>query len=81
MCSDCGKKFRSTAAAEFHASRSGHENFEESTEEIKPLTEEEKKQKLEELRAAMTIKRANKAKQDAEGVSFLLSFSFVDNLY
>ena len=39
---------------------------EESSEEIKPLTEEEKKQKLEELRAAMAIKRAAKSKQDAE---------------
>lgn len=29
---------------------SGHDQFEESTEVIKPLTEEEKKAKLEELR-------------------------------
>jgi len=66
VCSDCGKRFKSTAVAEYHATKSGHENFEESTEEIKPLTEEEKKQKLEELRAAMQIKRAAKAQQDAE---------------
>lgn len=32
---------------QFHAARSGHSNFSESTEEIKPLTEEEKKQQLE----------------------------------
>ena len=30
-----------------HAARSGHSNFSESTEEIKPLTEEEKKQQQE----------------------------------
>ena len=32
---------------QLHAARSGHSNFSESTEEIKPLTEEEKKQQLE----------------------------------
>ena len=36
----CGKKFRNTALAEFHADKSGHDQFSESTEEIKPLTEE-----------------------------------------
>lgn len=45
-CSDCGKLLKSAAFASFHAEKSGHTNFEESTEEIKPLTEEEKKQKL-----------------------------------
>ena len=64
VCDDCGKRFRSTAQAEFHASKSGHENFSESTEEIKPLTEEEKKQKLEDLRQKLAAKRANQAEQD-----------------
>lgn len=64
VCDDCGKRFRSTAQAEFHASKSGHENFSESTEEIKPLTEEEKKQKLEELRQRLAAKRAGQAEQD-----------------
>lgn len=64
VCDDCGKRFRSTAQAEFHASKSGHENFSESTEEIKPLTEEEKKQKLEELRLKLEAKRATQAEQD-----------------
>jgi hypothetical protein len=45
---------------------SGHENFSESTEEIAPLTEEEKKQRLEELRAKMAEKRANQAIMDKE---------------
>lgn len=30
-----------------HAGRTGHQNFAESTEEIKPLTEEEKKKTME----------------------------------
>ena len=45
---------------------SGHENFSESTEEIAPLTEEEKKQRLEELRAKMAEKRAKQAIEDKE---------------
>ena len=47
-CNECGRKLRSVAQAEFHASKSGHTDFAESTEEIAPLTEEEKKVKLQE---------------------------------
>lgn len=64
VCDDCGKQFRTTAMAEFHASKSGHENFSESTEELKPLTEEEKKKKLEEMRAALAEKRSRQSEQD-----------------
>ncbi|KAF8661293.1 hypothetical protein AX16_001392 [Volvariella volvacea WC 439] len=64
-CSECGKIFKNTALANFHAEKSGHDQFEESTEEIKPLTEEEKKAKLAELRSRMTEKRAKKAEEEA----------------
>ncbi|KAF2467011.1 uncharacterized protein BDR25DRAFT_292752 [Lindgomyces ingoldianus] len=64
VCDDCGKRFRSVNQAEFHASKSGHENFSESTEEIKPLTEEEKAAKLEEMKARLAEKRAMQAEQD-----------------
>lgn len=64
VCEECGKRFRSDAQAEFHASKSGHQNFAQSTEEIKPLTEEEKKARLEELRANVAAKRAEAAKKD-----------------
>lgn len=66
VCEDCGKKFRSTAQAEFHASKTGHENFAESTEEIKPLTEEEKAARLLELKEALAEKRAKQALIDKE---------------
>jgi len=66
VCEDCGKKFRSVAQAEFHASKTEHMNFSESTEEIAPLTEEEKKQRLEELRAALAEKRAKQVVLDKE---------------
>jgi|TARA_R110002003_G_scaffold38_2_gene2308 hypothetical protein len=66
VCDECGKKFRSVAQAEFHGSKTGHENFSESTEEIAPLTEEEKKQRLEELKSKLASKRAQQAEQDKE---------------
>ncbi|KAI0766042.1 ubiquitin-related domain-containing protein [Irpex lacteus] len=65
-CTECGKIFKNTALAQFHAEKSGHDQFEESTEEVKPLTEEEKKQKLAELREKMAAKRAAKAKEEAK---------------
>ena len=64
VCNDCGRKFRSQAQAEFHATKSGHVDFAESTEEIAPLTEEEKKAKLEDLRQKLAEKRAGGSEQD-----------------
>ncbi|KAL8797329.1 MAG: hypothetical protein Q9195_000483 [Heterodermia aff. obscurata] len=64
VCNDCGKKFRSQAQAEFHASKTEHINFAESTEEIAPLTEEEKKTKLEELKRKAAERRAGTSAQD-----------------
>lgn len=52
--------------ATFHANKSGHQSFEESTEEIKPLTEAEKVEKLAELRAKLQEKRAKQEKEDAK---------------
>lgn len=64
VCNECGKKFRSQGQAEFHASKTEHVDFSESTEEIAPLTEEEKKARLEELRKKLAEKRAKTSEQD-----------------
>ncbi|ODH12553.1 hypothetical protein ACO22_08151 [Paracoccidioides brasiliensis] len=64
VCNECGKKFRSQAQAEFHASKTEHVDFSESTEEIAPLTEEEKRAKLSELREKLAAKRAQMSEQD-----------------
>jgi UBX domain-containing protein 1/4 len=64
VCNECGKKFRSQAQAEFHASKTEHTDFAESTEEVAPLTEEEKAAKLELLRAKLAEKRAGESEQD-----------------
>lgn len=42
----CGRVLRNMDEAEFHAAKSGHANFSESTEEKRALTEEEKKEQL-----------------------------------
>lgn len=60
-CSECGKLFNTPLKAQFHASRTGHEDFEESTEEVKPMTEEEKAAHLEMLRKKLAEKRATQA--------------------
>ena len=36
-CSECGKIFKNTALANFHAEKSGHDQFEESTQEVNQL--------------------------------------------
>ena len=46
MVGSCGKLLKSEDEAQLHASRSGHTNFSESVEEVKPLTEEEKQAQL-----------------------------------
>lgn len=48
------------------STNSQHENFEQSTEEIAPLTEEEKKQKLAELREKAKEKKAKQSIIDKE---------------
>ncbi|KAL2196078.1 hypothetical protein P885DRAFT_38487 [Corynascus similis CBS 632.67] len=66
VCNECGKKFRNRDLASFHASKTDHTDFSESTEEIAPLTEEEKKAKLEELRQKLKEKRANQSVLEKE---------------
>lgn len=64
VCNDCGKRFKNQALAEYHATKTEHTDFSESTEEIAPLTEEQKAAKLEELRARLAAKRAVQAEKD-----------------
>lgn len=64
VCNECGKKFRSQAQAEFHATKTEHTDFSESTEELAALTEEQKKERLEELRQKLAAKRAAQAELD-----------------
>lgn len=64
VCNECGKKFRSKEQAEFHAQKTQHVDFAESTEDIAPLSSEEKKARLEKLRQRLAEKRAGTSAQD-----------------
>jgi UBX domain-containing protein 1/4 len=49
-CNECGRILSNMANLELHANKTGHSDFEESTECIKPLTEEEKVDKIAEIK-------------------------------
>ncbi|KAJ1959000.1 hypothetical protein IWQ62_004787 [Dispira parvispora] len=65
-CNECEKNFKSITEAEYHASKTGHTDFAESTEEVKPLTAEEKAQRLAQLKERMAKKKAERLAQEAE---------------
>jgi hypothetical protein len=59
-CSDCGLKVGDAEGAQRHGIETGHANFEESSEIVKLLTEEEKKERLEALKIKMMAKNEHK---------------------
>ncbi|XP_065192211.1 UBX domain-containing protein 1-like [Sycon ciliatum] len=65
-CDECGKALRDATAAQTHASRTGHSQFSESVEEIKPLTEEEKAAQKALLVQRMQEKRKIRAEQEKQ---------------
>ncbi|KAI9090285.1 ubiquitin-related domain-containing protein [Phlyctochytrium arcticum] len=66
VCDDCGRILRDATAAEFHAMKTTHQNFSESTQVIKPLTEEEKKAKLADLQARLIARKEEKRRLEIE---------------
>ncbi|KAL1854796.1 hypothetical protein VTK73DRAFT_8694 [Phialemonium thermophilum] len=66
VCNECGKKFRTHDQASFHAAKTDHADFSESTEELAPLTEEEKKARLEELRQKLKEKKSGLSELEKE---------------
>ncbi|KAH6604542.1 hypothetical protein Trco_006249 [Trichoderma cornu-damae] len=66
VCNECGKRFRNHDLASYHATKTDHTDFSESTEEIAPLTEEEKKAKLEELKERLKAKKAAQVDKDKD---------------
>jgi hypothetical protein len=66
-CEDCGKIFSNMDTVEFHAAKTNHSNFSESTEEKKPLTAEEKEEQQKKLLELLKAKRIEReAKEKAE---------------
>lgn len=66
ICNECGKSFRNQDLASYHASKTEHTDFSESTEDIKPLTKEEREAKLAEARQRLLEKKALQAMKDKE---------------
>lgn len=62
--SRCNKLFRAQTEVEFHAHRTGHANFSESTEEKKPLTEEEKEQQKKLIDQKLAEKRKEREEKE-----------------
>lgn len=56
-CNDCGKTLSNMANLELHANKTGHSDFSESTEQVQPLTEEQKAAKIAEIKELLKAKR------------------------
>lgn len=65
-CNECGKILSNMANLELHANKTGHSDFEESTQSVKPLTPEEKAIKIQEIKRLLKAKRAER--EEAEKV-------------
>lgn len=60
----CGKLFKTQLEVEYHASKTGHGNFSESTEEKKPLTEEERQEQLRLIDLKLKEKRKEREEKE-----------------
>ncbi|GAX18694.1 hypothetical protein FisN_10Hh092 [Fistulifera solaris] len=56
-CNECGKILSNLANLELHANKTGHSDFEESTQSVVPLTAEEKANKIAEIKDLLKAKR------------------------
>jgi len=63
-CEDCQKLMRTEDEVQFHAAKSGHVNFSESTDEVKPLTEDEKRNRMLALQERLKQKRVDKEEEE-----------------
>uniref|UniRef100_A0A914VTY3 UBX domain-containing protein 1 n=1 Tax=Plectus sambesii TaxID=2011161 RepID=A0A914VTY3_9BILA len=63
-CEDCGKLLADQDAALLHAERTKHVNFGESADAIRPLSEEEKQQRKEQLRSRIAERRTVKDEEE-----------------
>ncbi|CAB3222635.1 unnamed protein product [Arctia plantaginis] len=63
-CDECGKLLKNQDEMEYHAAKTDHKSFSESTEEKKPLTEEEKQAQLALLEERMKQKRKEREERE-----------------
>lgn len=65
-CNECSRLFKTQIEVEFHAAKSGHVDFSESTEEKRPLTEEEKREQLQKLEGKLKQKRVEREEREKQ---------------
>lgn len=63
-CNECNKLFKTQSEVEYHAAKTGHTDFAESTEEKKPLTEEEKAEQVRKLEEKLKQKRKEREEKE-----------------
>jgi UBX domain-containing protein 1/4 len=63
-CNECGRVLSNMANLELHANKTGHSDFEESTQAIKPLTAEERAKKILEIKQLLKAKRAEREESE-----------------
>uniref|UniRef100_A0A0B7A4V3 UBX domain-containing protein n=1 Tax=Arion vulgaris TaxID=1028688 RepID=A0A0B7A4V3_9EUPU len=63
-CDECGKVLRNEMEVQTHAARTQHASFSESIDEIKPLTDEERKEQVAKLQERLKQKRVEKEEQE-----------------
>jgi thiol-disulfide isomerase/thioredoxin len=68
-CNECGKILSNMANLELHANKTGHSDFEESTQCVIALTPEQKAAKVTEIKALLRKKRAER--EEAEKVDHI----------
>lgn len=65
-CDDCGKFLRNEDEVQLHSARTGHVNYSQSEEEIRPLTEEERRAQLEKLQDLLRAKKSQREAQEKQ---------------
>lgn len=63
-CDECGKLLKDADAVQFHAAKTQHASFSESVDEVKPLTEEEKREQLAKLQERLKQKRLEREAEE-----------------
>jgi len=63
-CNECGKILSNMANLELHSTKTGHVDFEESTEAVKPLSAEEKAAKIVEIKALLKARREEREHEE-----------------
>ncbi|XP_014661839.1 PREDICTED: UBX domain-containing protein 1-A-like isoform X2 [Priapulus caudatus] len=63
-CDECNRNFRREIDVEAHAVKTGHSSFSESTEEVKPLTEEEKQQQMQKVQEKIKERREQREEKE-----------------